>query len=322
MSQPPAIKLERRARMLLRAYPADYRRDRADEVIGTLLEATPDGRSVPSARDARALIAGGVRARAARNRRLSTTTNLRLALLLGLSIFLSFNVNWVLATWEVGYDRFSWLAITAGLLSVAVALAPWLGRRTVTTAIAAPAAAVLAFQVHSESHWIPFQERPEFEAWLAVLLIAMVALAALSGGPARLPRSWLCLPSVPLAGIAVGDLLRLWARPNGSEAAYLHEFLLTTMDIPEYAILLLAAVVACWVVTDVRPAFALVAAALLTSLLWDLQNLALNPFGRVSTEEAALLVVLPTAIGLPVVLALAWLLRRQAAARLGPLPRP
>ena len=36
-----AARLERRARTLLRAYPADYRRDRAEEVIGTLLEATP-----------------------------------------------------------------------------------------------------------------------------------------------------------------------------------------------------------------------------------------------------------------------------------------
>jgi hypothetical protein len=57
MSQDSAARLERRARVLLRAYPADYRRDRAEEVIGTLLEATPDGRPFPSARDARALIA-------------------------------------------------------------------------------------------------------------------------------------------------------------------------------------------------------------------------------------------------------------------------
>ena len=131
MSQDCAARLERRARTLLRAYPADYRRDRAEELIGTLLEATPAGRSFPSARDARALIAGGVRARAARNRRLSTTTNLRLALLLGLSIFLPFNVNFFLAGQEVGYRGVDWLAISAGLLSVAAALAPWLGRRTV-----------------------------------------------------------------------------------------------------------------------------------------------------------------------------------------------
>jgi hypothetical protein len=127
---------------------------------------------------------------------------------------------------------------------------------------------------------------------------------------------------VPLAGLAVGDLLRLCAGPYGLTANYLHEYLFTTIDIPEYAILLLTAVVACWFVTDVRPAFRLVAAALLTFLLLDIRTLTLNPLAQTSTEDAALLVVLPTAIGLPVMLALAWLLHRQAAPRLRPLPKP
>jgi hypothetical protein len=148
MSRPPAARLERRARMLLRAYPADYRRDRAEEVIGTLLEATPAGRSFPSARDARALIVGGVRARAAGNRRLSTTANLRLALLLGLSIFLPFTVNLYFVQEE--FAPVHWPALAAGLLSVAAALAPWLGRRTVTTAIVLPAAALVAYEMLSE----------------------------------------------------------------------------------------------------------------------------------------------------------------------------
>jgi hypothetical protein len=321
MSTPSVTRLERRARMLLRAYPADYRRDRAEEVIGTLLEATPAGRSFPSARDARALIAGGVRARAARNRRLSTTANLRLALLLGLSIFLPFTVNGFLAGLEVGYSGFHWLPIAAGLLSVAAALAPWLGRRTVTTAIVLPAAAVLAYQIHGESFRLPFQERPELEAWIAVMLVAMVALAALSGGPGRLPRSWLCLPCVPLAALAVGGLLRS-SGEYSSIANYFHEYVFTTEDIPEYAILLLAAVVACWLVTDARPAFGLVVAALLTFLLWDLDVLTLNPLAQISTGDAVLLVVLPVAIGLAIMLPLAWLLRRQAAPNPRPLPEP
>jgi hypothetical protein len=36
---------ERRARMLLRAYPAAYRHERGEEIIGTLLEATPANRT-------------------------------------------------------------------------------------------------------------------------------------------------------------------------------------------------------------------------------------------------------------------------------------
>ena len=89
MSQTPG-KLERRARALLRAYPAEYRHGRAEEIIGTLLEAAPPGRSFPTAREAWSLIAGGRHARATRNGRLGVKANVRLALLLGISIYLSF----------------------------------------------------------------------------------------------------------------------------------------------------------------------------------------------------------------------------------------
>jgi hypothetical protein len=55
--------LERRYRWLLRAYPGWYRRERAGEILGTLLAASPPGARWPSLRDARALVAGGLRAR-------------------------------------------------------------------------------------------------------------------------------------------------------------------------------------------------------------------------------------------------------------------
>jgi hypothetical protein len=55
--------LERRCRWLLRAYPAWYRRDRAGEMLGTLLEASGPGQTWPSLRDARALVTGGLRVR-------------------------------------------------------------------------------------------------------------------------------------------------------------------------------------------------------------------------------------------------------------------
>ncbi|HEY3880282.1 MAG TPA: hypothetical protein VGM12_16940 [Trebonia sp.] len=74
-------RLERRARILLHAYPADYRRDRAEEIIATLLEAAPPGRAYPSGRDSWALIAGGRHARAALNRRQDAAVSLRLIVL-------------------------------------------------------------------------------------------------------------------------------------------------------------------------------------------------------------------------------------------------
>jgi hypothetical protein len=55
--------LERHCRWLLRAYPAWYRRERAAEMLGTLLAASPPGRKWPSFRDSRALVAGGLRVR-------------------------------------------------------------------------------------------------------------------------------------------------------------------------------------------------------------------------------------------------------------------
>jgi hypothetical protein len=55
--------LERRSRLLLRAYPGWYRRERAGEMLDTLLETSPPNRRWPSARDARALLVGGLRVR-------------------------------------------------------------------------------------------------------------------------------------------------------------------------------------------------------------------------------------------------------------------
>ena len=58
-------RLVRRARWLLRAYPAAYRANRGEEIIGTLLEAVPPGRDWPSSRETVALVAAGLRARRA-----------------------------------------------------------------------------------------------------------------------------------------------------------------------------------------------------------------------------------------------------------------
>jgi hypothetical protein len=57
--------LERRCQLLLRAYPAWYRRERAEEMLDTLLEASPPGRRRPSFRDTRTLVIAGLRVRGA-----------------------------------------------------------------------------------------------------------------------------------------------------------------------------------------------------------------------------------------------------------------
>jgi hypothetical protein len=55
--------LERHCGWLLHAYPSWYRRERAGEMLDTLLEASPPGMMWPSFRDARSLIIGGLRVR-------------------------------------------------------------------------------------------------------------------------------------------------------------------------------------------------------------------------------------------------------------------
>jgi hypothetical protein len=70
-------------------YPAEYRRERGEEILGTLLETTPQGRRWPVTRDVPALIVGGLRARAAANRRLTTAADIRLGVLLGVAMMMS-----------------------------------------------------------------------------------------------------------------------------------------------------------------------------------------------------------------------------------------
>lgn len=62
-------KLERRYARLLAAYPADYRRSRGAEVLGTLLDAAEPGRTRPPLREAAALLVGALRAHAGAPRR-------------------------------------------------------------------------------------------------------------------------------------------------------------------------------------------------------------------------------------------------------------
>ena len=317
---PTPGKLERRARALLRAYPAEYRHGRAEEIIATLLEAAPPGRSFPAAREAWSLIAGGRHARAARNRRPGIRANLRLALLLGISIYLSFDFGLTLAASVLGFlpsDGASWLTIAGAALGLAVTLAPWLGSRAAVTALAIPAGTLTAYGELRQTHGsgMPIS--------VAELLIVLAALAALSGEPTRLPRSWLWLPGAfPLALVAgrllpPQDVPSLLLPPQHVLSSVLEASL--SLD----ARLLLAVVVVCWLVTDARPAVGLCVAQLLGVLLSSLYELAYPGFSG-SLKIAMVMALLPQfAIVLPVLLPASWLLlRRQKAPSLRPLPEP
>ena len=284
-------KLERRAGLLLLAYPAGYRRDRAEEMIGTLLEATPPGRSFPSARDAWSLIAGGRRARATRNRAPSAKENLRLTLRLGLSIFLSASID--LLAIPRG-DLWSMIAVVA--LGTVLVLAPWLNSRIATAALILPTGAVAAYRLT-----VPVPMLHAWQAYLAGLLIAMVALAALSGGSPQPPRSWIWLPCVAPTALMVTA----------------HDSYFVAAQWLDYTRFLLLVVVACWLVTDARPAFAFCVAELLTVLIAIVPDLA------VSGMHPAMLMtlLLQFTIILPVLLPASWLFWRQTVGGTSPAMR-
>jgi hypothetical protein len=300
VSQTPG-KLERRARALLRAYPAEYRDGRAEEIIGTLLEAAPPGRSFPTAREAWSLIAGGRHARAVRNHRPGVKANLRLALLLGISTYLSSTATAdAFLPGMLQGDRLL-LTYTTGGLCLAVALAPWLGSRVVAAALAIPAFTLSAYALLA-------MHASEAAVSLAELLILMAALAALSGGPVRLPRSWLWLPGAfPLPPVAV-RLLSPRHALNGGLASVL---LL-------WALVLLTGIVVCWLATDARPALALGLAVSLEALMGTLSVLVIGDFRQMIQG-----LLMEFAITLPILLPAAWLLlRRQKTPGQRPFPEP
>jgi hypothetical protein len=212
-------KLERRCQRLLAAYPAEYRRERGDEILGTLLEATPESRDWPRARDVRALIIGGLRARAAANRGLSTAANIRLALLLGVAIYLSqyaasyvrgFAQSMAGPSTEHISAAAGWRELTVGLLIAAVVTCAWRGRRRLLIACALPAAVAAIWLLVIE----PAYDRDGIvittltPVGAGVLLMSIAALLLLARPAERPARSWLWLigSSVAVATLA-GPLL-------------------------------------------------------------------------------------------------------------------
>jgi hypothetical protein len=306
--------LERRFRLLLHAYPAAYRRDRAEEILGTLIETTPAGRTRPLARDIRALLAGGLRARGLQNRRLSTPANLRLAALLGCAMLLSYFAGTYLISGGVGTA-----AVSAAEPPPWFSLAPtWKGGLCVALLILVAVEVVLAWlaRPRAVALWsiavgtaaVASGFTPYARPWLAMLLPMLLPLAALvllSRGPERPPRLWLWLPGLIMAQAVVVQL-----------ATALHwygiiSFLYPTGHMWPLTVALLAVTVA-WIGVDARPAIGLALFGASLSTAWVLTNTWLNGFGR--AWERLLWVSTFHWLALALVLAVPalWRVRRQA----------
>jgi hypothetical protein len=270
--------LERRCRLLLRVYPAAYRQDRGEEIIGTLLEATPAGRSWPGARELRGIALGGLRARAALNRRLTTTANLRIAALVGVTVYLAFALSiYVIMLTRGGIG---WPSLPVAALVVMAGTLAWVSRRRglVLTAVIAAAIAVS----------LVFSWRLSTLGIVVTVLACLAAVALLGRRDERPGRRW--LPAVAL--VAAIPLLSALTSGTGH--------LVFGPLLAGLGILSLL-----WMVIDARPA---IATAVFLLALWlpsGIDNLAR---GSGIAAGVPLLVIVSAMAALAI-----WRLRRQSA---------
>ena len=231
--------LERRYRRLLRFYPARYRAERADEILGTLLEsATPEQRR-PGVRESAALAASGVRARAASNASLPAVASIRLAAMLGSAAYLAITLCvWasqliaeLFHQYGAGPDGVAdarYQALICASLGAATVLIWFVPRRAAALVLLAVLAGALLLGLHR---------------WLLILtVLVLVALTTLRSE--RPPKAWLWWLAVPVAFFLPGLI--------GVSAA---RFAVVGLPPLMLAAFLLAPVV--WTVTDTRPALAL-----------------------------------------------------------------
>jgi hypothetical protein len=277
--------VERHCQLLLRLYPVAYRGERGEEIIGTLLETTPEGRTWPLPRDIRGLAIGGLRARAQLNRCNTTAANLRVAVFVGVAAYLA----WIAAVnlGGLGYTAghgwpFAWPPVVLATLNVVTLVLAWLRlRRAVVLAGALPAAASLALA----GPWHPY------DVGYAVAELTCLAVLVALAGRERPDRRWLWL----IGPIVLEGLLMARVLPDTGPAEI--------AVIGFLALCLLAIVSIAWLAIDARPAIAIVVFLLVGWLPLAMAN-----------PGTAIMAELPVlgscaAIAGPAV----WLLRRQSA---------
>jgi hypothetical protein len=279
--------LERRCRRLLRSYPGWYRRQRGEEMLATLLEASQPGQRWPSARDVRALIIGGLRVRATQDQRLTTAANLRLAVQLGaaltLLLLIAGNLTSVILMWAHVYSSNAgtgyWLGY--GLLGLAAVVAAWFAPRPVVAVLALAAAGA----------WVHWGDR--VMAILPAGLLVMLAVLVFLGE--RLPRSWLWL---------AGGLFAVNVLQALTPVAPLYYFYNPLILVPW----IILGIVVLWAFVDARPAMAMAVYIACTYLASDL----LNYVGYGVRPLTSLPVFVPAAATAVLASGSFWRLRPQA----------
>ena len=287
--------LERRSRWLLRLYPAAYRDGRGEEIVGTLLEATSEDRRWPRLRDVRALAVGGLKARAVQNRQRTVRANLRVAVMAGLAMYLSY---W-LAVYVAGiFPQFTPPSVRVpGWTSAIAAVTALLVAAAILLAWTAPRIAVLAGAVAASVGVVAFAFVIGGPAAILgprlLQVLALVGLAALAPRAGHPSRHWLWLP-----GVIVASMLLL---VYGVGYEWLGLGILT----PALPLFAMAALGVLWVVVDARLMVAVLTYLAVTALQLPVMAILTGYWGLSSLPFLGVVL----AISAPAV----WLLQRQSA---------
>lgn len=297
-------RLERRARWLLRAYPAAYRADRGEEIIGTLLEAVPPSRDWPPSREIVALVAAGLRARRAANLRQGLAASLRQVAVAGAAVYLvqlsALGLGAVVWSARRGHLQFlfwdyGWLFYALGGLALVVLAAGWSGRRGLVAAGAAAAASAAVSSTVINQDWHPMVVLANFVGPPVVVFLLFARRTE------RPPLSLLWLPGLALGVALAGSLANTY--PALFAAVTAGTTLLSPYTTGLSLVTVLVAV--CWLATDVRPLASLVFAFTVSRVVYGFA------YGRPLVTVGSAVITLVITASLVAVCALAWLLRRR-----------
>ncbi len=334
MSELDARRLERNARLLVRAYPPGYRERRGEEVLGTLLETAAPARTWPPAREAASVIAGGLRARRAANLRQGIIASLRQVVALGVALYLvqaPADLVRAFVEWSISGFRGSLVTFTdtsallPSIVVVTVLAGVWAGNRWLA---AGPALLILTV---TTVYFAVTRSTTAGAASVELAVIGALALGVLvpfTSRATRPPASLLWLVGLSLLMAALAESVTLSLRvPIDHLIPFLdpdRQWVVNPYD--TYLALVPVAVAACWLVTDVRPfmgvAFGVVVPNAIVAVVHIVRSTVRHFSGSAvlapTVDEPVWSTLAAVAIPLAIACALAWLLRRRARAASSP----
>jgi hypothetical protein len=222
--------LERRCRLLLRAYPPEYRTQRGEEILSTVLDGIPPGRRAPSLADAVDLVGNGLRRRwglvgiAGLDAGLALAAPVAVALAAGISGFAWWRVEPVVEGVYGGQSPLFGVFRTLGpfvyAMWIAAALS-WVVLRpvprraliglAVATTLALPAIAPLTTV-----------DRPPLWVLMALAVFGLLALAGAGSSQTTLDAR-LAVPFGALGVAVAASTVSTVASPAGTAAGYYYQ---------------------------------------------------------------------------------------------------